>query len=79
MINDLTRETTAVGTPGTQVAKSSRRHVRIEVDKKDRPRLWKLIAENEWSGEYVGKNVFVFTDEQLTEVQRAEIPFRELS
>jgi len=72
------KETGAVSTGVQQQVKGTRRHLRIEVASEERPRLWKVISDNEWSGEYLGKNVFVFTEEQLATIKAAGIPFRSI-
>jgi hypothetical protein len=55
-----------------------RPYVRIVVAESDRPKLWQIISDNEWSGEYLGKNVFVFRQEQLNVINKAGIPFQSI-
>jgi hypothetical protein len=66
--------------PSTAVkqALSTERYFRIEVAGEERAKLWKVISENKWSGEYLGKNVFVFTAEQLNRIKEAGISFRDI-
>lgn len=75
--DSLSREQTAVrASAGAKRAESVNDFVRVEIPEEGRASLWKLISDNEWSGEYLGKNVFVFSEEQLNRIQEAGISFR---
>ena len=59
-------------------ARDSQRYVRIRVTEEEGAKLWDTIADNEWTGEYLGKNTFVFTESQLHTIKAARISFQVL-
>jgi hypothetical protein len=76
MINDSGRETAAVATP-VQQPKDIGRYVRIEVSvAEEEDKLWGVVSDNEWSGKYLGKNIFLFTREQVAKIEQAGVKFR---
>ena len=78
MIHDPRRETAAVATPVRHPAVGTS-HVRIEVTiPEEEDKLWGVVSDNGWTGKYLGKNVFVFTSDQVTKIEQAGIKFRRL-
>ena len=72
---DLVAVTKEIPCPGAAQAKPEKRYLKIQILGDGRPRLWKLIDDNDWSGAYFGKGTFSFTDEQLNAVNDANISF----
>ena len=72
------KEIGAVTSPGAQRAADGRSHGRIEVVGEEEDKLWELVSDNEWSGEYLGKNIFRLTREQIKEAEEAGIQFRKV-
>lgn len=50
--------------------------ITIEVDPRDRSRLWGLILRNGWSGRYLGKNRFAVTPQQAEIIHIEGLTFR---
>jgi hypothetical protein len=72
------RESQYVPNQAVKAAKSERPHLRIEICDEDGGKLWRVISDNNWQGEYLGKNTFVFSSEQLAKIQEAGVRFRVL-
>jgi hypothetical protein len=60
---------------GIKRAKSTQHCIRIRVTDEEGGKLWEVISDNDWSGEYLGKNVFIFTKEQLDTIKAAGVEF----
>jgi hypothetical protein len=53
---------------GTALQRAGRR-MKIEIADQDGPRLLWIIAANKWPTTYLGKNVFLLTEEQVARVK----------
>jgi hypothetical protein len=78
MIQDPRRETAAVATPVQRPA-NAKHYLRIEVTvPEEEDKLWGVVSDNGWSGRYLGKNIFLFAQEQVAKLQQAGVKFRTL-
>jgi len=78
MIDDSRREAATVATPIRHPAVGTG-HVRIEVTiPEEEDKLWAVVSDSGWSGKYLGKNVFVFTLEQVVKIEQAGVKIRKL-